>query len=210
MRLIGTLLFVVITPAFLSAQGRQKGGAYYEDLRSFKKYSIAFPENTVHIHLAHLSFIHVMDSRADTAAIGFSQKNLNKAFLATIESLRNNAEQFINDYASTVGNGYGDTVLMVIRKFWISDKLDQAGELERLNNIVDASVFRSGIVVKIEFYLQKYAGYFPLYRYDSVVAGDFRRRDFQASLIRQALCASLEKMSALEEGDFAGITRHKK
>ncbi|HSZ34666.1 MAG TPA: hypothetical protein VK772_15225 [Puia sp.] len=198
-----TLFFLAAyIPALLCAQEKKRPDVYYEDLRTFKKQVIMFPENTGHIHFANIGFIRVIDARADTAAIGFSQKKFNRAFLVTAPSLRDNAEQLVNDYTSTPSNPSVDTVLMVIRKFWFSDKLDAEGARPRLNDIVDTSVFNSGIVVKIEFYLRKPGGYFPLYRYDSLVGGDSRE-----AMIRTALCASLEKMAAMDADGFATSLR---
>jgi len=83
-------------------------------------------------------------------------------------------------------------------------------KIKRINNIVDTSVFASGIMVKIEFYLKKEMDYFPVYRYDSLIPDESGKGRYPDGLLRTGLCRSLDRMSIIDKEGFARITRREK
>ena len=64
-----------------------------------KKISIAQPLGN--IRFTNIANIEVLDARADTTAVGFMQKNTRKPiFVASNNSLKYEAQQFVNSYCN--------------------------------------------------------------------------------------------------------------
>ena len=203
-----------------------------------KTINLSLPGDTMQV--SDISSIKVIDARADTGRIGFMQKKIIKplipnpafrlnenqrikdqeelakrrlpTFLKLGPGVKAEVEQFVNRYVTVVKNDALPSVLMVIKKMWLSDELDVSDNQANNANIINGSAgdqWSSGIDVKIEFYLKSGGAYYPLYRYDSVVSRFNTVSEYGPGFVALAIRLSLQKMKFMHE-KIAGIATHRK
>ena len=172
--------------------------------------SINSPENFISIPIHSIS---VVDARPDSLAIGLYQLfKLDPRFIVTPANFRTETEQYIRKY---VRCSISDScsVVMVLRKFWISTNVHKYdGSLmwdlkEDTSKGINVSLF-----MNIEFYLLKDSGYYTLYRFDSTFTGNIKRpiniagtntvgnkqKSYVGLLVQEALETSLSKLETMD------------
>ncbi len=158
------------------------------------------PTPQKHLSLDNVHAFMVVDARPDTVPIGFMQKHpLNHAFIELNKSVRQETENFINDYFQFSKTDSTGIVVMILKKMWLTDELDII-EDDFLNDKKKGRgrEYTSGIKMKAEFYYKKEADYYPLYRYDSVFTDSFSVTVNGPYYIHDAIISSLSKLSSID------------
>ncbi len=141
------------------------------------------------------SGLKIIDARADTSCIGFAQGKKPKIY-----NFKNNFTNELANWYSKYLNILRDTagtcsLLINIKKLRISGEATQkvkvTGSGDQRYNDND---WEKGVVIKVEYFLQKDSFFIPVYRYDSIIPfkGDIER--YGGQFISDALMASLEKI----------------
>lgn len=209
-----TMLKTVLTPGFAclllsTSVGQTISSQRKEDL-NIKKFDKAYafvnpPEDSVSIPICSIS---VVDARPDSSAIGLYQLfKLEPRFIVTKQGFKTVAEQYLRKYVRC-SNSDSFSVLMVLKKFWISVGLYKPDDRRIWGMVKDTSKkMNVSLSAKIEFYLYKDSGYYTLYRFDSVfsygvnksidIAGN-KQRSFVGFMIQDALETSLSKLATMD------------
>lgn len=114
----------------------------------------------------------VIDARFDTTSLGLYQTIPGKYFSAVAAT--NTVDEitgFLKNYLEIEKkrNNGSRTIIMVIRKLWLTNELQQELPIENRNNIKGRP--DGGVIAKFEFYCSKGNGYTPLYRFDTIYTG---------------------------------------
>lgn len=112
----------------------------------------------------------VIDARADTATLGFWPSD-DKYYSLSVANLTGEINTFLNEYLQIEKSAPadGNTIVAVIRKLWLSEKLQIDPESDGSNNFNPKR--QGGVIATFEFYYSNGKGYTPLYRFDTVYRG---------------------------------------
>ena len=195
----------ILTSAFafiaISLFGQTHNGFRNEDydVKKFRIINIKVLPPQKHLSLHNINAVFVVDARPDTVPIGFMQKHpLNHAFIELNKSVRQETEDFINDYFQFRKNDSPRVLVMVLKKMWLTDELDIQNDY--LNDKIKdrKKEYTSGIKIKAEFYYKNDNDYYPLYRYDSVLRDSFNVTQNAPYYIHDAIVSSLSKLSNID------------
>jgi hypothetical protein len=193
--LAGNFLFSVIfsqksTPAFR-----------HEDLKikNFNRKIIEFKSSKDLINLQNLRSIEVVDARPDTAVIGLALIAKHIPFFAVSKGgFASDVQQFL-DISTHLSKSDSFSVVMFIKKFWLTGSLDEEMEQQIENtNINTSSKKISSLLARIEFYLKKGPDYYILYRFDTTIARNLYVARDAAELAEQGLISSLSRLKDME------------
>ncbi len=197
------LLFIVSFSQTISHQRK-------EDL-SIKKFhqaviSINSPEDFISIPVNSIS---VVDARPDSSAIGLYQlAKLDPRFIVTPAGFGTETDQYINKYVHC-SKSDSCSVVMVLRKFWISTNVHKYdGDLIWDKNEDTSKGINVSLFTNVEYYMLKDAGYYALYRFDSVFSAVIKKpiniagintagnkqKSFVGLMVQEALETSLSKL----------------
>ena len=157
--------------------------------------------------LQSIPFLSLMPG-PDSSAIGLIQifKN-DPRFITTHQNLQLESEKYVNKYVHCEKSD-SFSVIMVLKKFWISTDVHKFDE-RRVWDIDDdtSKNINVSLFAKVEFYLCKDSGYYALYRFDSVfsvkakksmnIAGNIHT-EFVSHLVQDALEISLSELEAMD------------
>jgi|GEM_PF-504522 len=217
------LFLLAFFSAMFGAEAQTSHSRWKEnyDVNEFriKTIEVAVPEEK--LVLSGFSNILVIDARADTGRVGFMQKkivdpisgvlnnaansqeeqkiNTRPTFIKLVSGVRSQTEQFAKNYLSFSANSAAPSVLMVIKKLWLSDELNLDEKRQGgLPVYSSKDVWTSGADVNFEFYLKEGVNYYPLYRYDSVISKAMTISEYGPQFIQLAFQLSLEKMKQMD------------
>ena len=145
----------------------------------------------------NINGIRILDSRNDTTDVGYSPETKARKYCFKGGFINEMNNWFLKYLSITANNINGTTLFVDIKKLRISDqacpKIMSNGEQGQPNN-----GWNKGVIVKIEYYLQKDSSFTPLYRFDSIIPlrGDLER--YAEEFISIGLRASLVKLFTLE------------
>jgi hypothetical protein len=162
------------------------------------------------IYLQNIGSIEVVDARPDTIAIGLASLNNKKPFFVVSEgAFAYDAQQFLNaSIHFTKPDSF--SVVMVIKKFWVTGGLDNEMEQKIRNTGIDTSTGKiSSLLAKMEFYLKRGSDYFILYRFDSTITRNLSVSRDASALVEQALVSSISKLSEINS-KFQSISESKR
>lgn len=135
----------------------------------FKDYDLTVEESIDSVQLPFAS-IKIIDSRFDTSKIGFNitqdfyhgQKDPFKKIRFT-GGVANSIEKYYNDYYQKSFQKNGFILLIVMKKFWISDisSYERQGKFFRPQNLKQ-------LYYKWEYYIGKDSNYLPVKRIDNI------------------------------------------
>jgi hypothetical protein len=182
------------------------------EINKFKTVEIRIPIGQSFPKLNHIRSFKVVDARADTSAIGLLQKRTNKPiFILLHDGVKNQTGEFLGNYVKTVKNDSNGLVVMVLKKFWLTDELDLSNEKYQGNilDLKEESVDGS-ILVSIEFYFNEQDNYYPLYRFDTTLTRPASVAIYGPDLVGQALILSLEKLLKLDEQPISAAASRRK
>ena len=194
------------------------------DVNDFRVKTIDLPAPGSKLLLQNINGISVIDARADTNRVGFMQKkvidpfsvamnnairnqeeqkiNTRPTFVKLRNGVQHQSEQFVKDYLSFTCNDSLPSVLMVIKKLWLSDELNFDADTHSggsFKGTDSRDSWTSGVDIKIEFYLKDKANYYPLYRYDSLISEPMTISEYASEFVADALRSSLQKMKQMDE-----------
>jgi hypothetical protein len=184
--------------------------------------SINPPEDFISIPVNSIS---VVDARPDSSAIGLYQLfKLEPRFIVTPAGFGTETDQYIKKYVHC-SKSDSCSVVMVLRKFWISTNVHKYdGDLMWDKNEDTSKGINVSLFTNIEYYLLKDAGYYALYRFDSTFTGNIKKpinianvntgsnkqKSYVGLLIQEALETSLSKMETMDwKKNFAISTKRK-
>jgi hypothetical protein len=151
----------------------------------------------------------VVDERPDKMAIGLTMASHRPVFVIARGDLSDDAQLFLN---STIHFSKSDSfsVVMVIKKFWVTSNLDNEIEREIQNTGVDTSTRKiSSLLARIEFYLKKGPDHFILYRFDTTITRNLYVANDASALVEQGLISSLYKLKEMDS-KFQSISKTKR
>lgn len=137
--------------------------------------------------------VNVIDVRDDTVAIGYYSVTPMEAFKYRVKagaskkdkntdawskvyhctpSLKEGMISWVTDYFGFRGNGsVKNSLLIVVKKLWLSSEADKPRfDVEQKRPA--ANGWNSGVLCKLEFYLERDSIFYPLYRVDSIFTFD--------------------------------------
>ena len=214
--------YLLFNSSFCQTISRQRK----EDL-NIKKFhktviSINSPEDYISIPIHSIS---VVDERPDSSAIGLYQLfKLEPRFIVTQAGFHTETDQYIKKYVHC-SKSDSCSVVMVLRKFWISTNVHKYdGSLmwdleEDTSKGINVSLFAN-----IEFYLFKDSGYYALYRFDSTFSADIKKpiniagintaankqKSYVGLLVQEALETSLSKLETMDWKKNAAVSSKRK
>ena len=165
------------------------------DIEKFNLKTISITAQDKKINLSSLAAIHIVDARPDTSTIGLAQNyNQKPYFINTSNYFSMEVGQFVNGYI-VCDKSSSLSVVMVIKKFWISGIQDK-GNSQQFNGLIHDSVSQrvTTLQARIEFYLKNKTDYYALYRFDSTFTTARWPSQDAAELAEVALKASLSKL----------------
>lgn len=130
---------------------------------------------------SQFSSIKVIDARDDSSEIGFLHRDKGYHYDSYSENswhipyrIFPSAEQGITNWLANYlftkpMDSSTNTLLIVIKKFWISSEATLPVFLNDKKGQPNQG-FDAGVIARIEFYLKKDEQFYPLYRFDSVIA----------------------------------------
>ncbi len=162
-----------------------------------KTIEIGLPGNSM--NLQHFHSVRIVDARPDSLAIGLAQKGSHSPFfIVTPGSFSNDVEEVIRYYTG-FGSSDSATLVLIIRKFWISAGDYYYNQQQSQNIVPDTSSEKiSNLEMKIEFFLQNGPDYFALYRFDTVITKRLLVSRDASELVSEGLMASLSKLTSLD------------
>jgi len=172
-----------------------------EDLK-IKKFSrriVEFKLPKEPIYLQNLQSIEVVDARPDTMAVGLALISKHIPFFAISPGgFTDDAQQFLNSSIQfTKPDSF--SVVMVIKKFWLTGGLDEEMERQIQNTDIDSSSKKIGsLLTRIEFYLKRRSDYFILYRFDTTITRNLYVSKDASILAEAGLISSLSKLKELD------------
>ena len=194
------------------------------DINRFRVVHVNVPAPSTSIVLKNISGLNVIDARADTVSVGFMQKriyalstgfstnaawnqaeptaNKTPTFVRVRNGFGKETESFGTRYLAFNQNDSLPSILMVIKRFWLSDELnvkDNQRAAVQMKETGNRGMATSGVDVQIEFFLKDNVNYFPLYRFDSIISERKIISAHAADYIAQALALSLQKMRFMDE-----------
>ena len=112
----------------------------------------------------------VIDARADTSTLGFRPFDAKYYSLSTV-NLTGEITTFLNEYLQIEESAPADgkSIVAVIRKLWLSDRLQIDSDTKGSNNFNQKE--QGGVIATIEFYHNNGKSFTPLYRFDTVYRG---------------------------------------
>jgi len=194
-------LIYLLVPTCIFAQDSQTWKREEFDLHEFAKEKIRLQPFHSNITLKYINHILVIDARADSMPIGFRQRiaSYNKFFLVLQNGVARETEEFVNHYFSLSQADTACKVIMVLKKLWLTDELEftHLNSSEKLTDTIQN--WTSGIIVKIEFYLQQKSDYYPLYRFDTIYSRPLNIGEAGAEFLQRGIIFSLSRLSQLDE-----------
>jgi len=195
MRQALTIFSLLVT---LNALSQHEDDKKFNSLETFI-IKLTYPEEKPDLPLS-FSHIKVFDCRPDTSTIGLLDNNKNVCFLKTQKPLSEEIESF---YSKMMG-GYKsvDTIsdlYCFIKKFVLSDFISVAPdekEKEKATGKIDW-VEKSGLKIKLEFFIKINNDFIPAYRYDSVLVGLKNVKNKGADYMYDALLRSIKKATTV-------------
>ena len=183
-----------------------------EDLKikNFSRRVIEFKTWKEPIYLQNVRNIEVVDARPDTMAIGLAQRSIQTPFFVISQgAFAYDALQFLNACINfTKPDSF--SVVMVIRKFWLTGGLDEEIEQQIQNADIDSTSKKiSSLLARIEFYLKRGSDYFILYRFDSTITRNLYVSKDAGVLVEQGLILSLSKLKEMSS-KFQSISESKR
>src|SRR5580704_1253196 len=125
--------------------GQRDAQIIHDDIRKFPFRVLTLSDPGEHIRLNNVRSILVVDARPDTLPVGLMQEEHPRAFMGFKKNVRETLNRFLSLYLQPNNLDSLPQVVMVLRKFWISDELSD--QVNRLNSIKDdSSRFYRGIV----------------------------------------------------------------
>jgi hypothetical protein len=181
------------------------------NIKKFHKRTVSIdsPGDSVSIPIHSIS---IVDDRPDSMAIGLFQINkLDPQFIVTQRSFQVESEQYVSKYVHCPKSD-SFSVVMVLKKFWISTDVRRSDNLKTWDLEDDTSKrINFSLFTKIEFYLYKDSGYYTLYRFDSVFSAEVKvstnivgsqvankYKSFVSFLVQDALETSLSKLATMD------------
>ena len=183
-----------------------------EDLKikNFSRRVIEFKSLKEPFYLQNVGSIEVIDARPDTMAIGLALISKHIPFFATSQNSFANDVQQLLDSSIHFNKSDSFSVLMVIKKFWLTGGLDEEMEQQIQNTEVDSSSKKIGsVLARIEFYLKKGSDHFILYRFDTTITRNLYVSKEGSILVEQALISSLSKLKDMDS-KFKSISETKR
>lgn len=184
--------------------------------------SINSPDDFISIPVHYIS---VIDARPDSSAIGLFQLfKLAPRFIVTAGSFGTETEQYINKYVHCSASD-PSSIIMVLRKFWISTDVHKHENDMAWNMKEDTSErITVSLFTNIEFYLYKDPGYYALYRFDSVFSAEIKKpiniagintagnkqKSYVGLMVQQALETSLLKLGTMDWKKNATVSSKRK
>jgi hypothetical protein len=203
MKKIPLLIVVSLTHLIVSAQ-------YQTKPLSLKDYiQVTLQDETAPQSMADkFSSVDVIDARDDSSEIGYCYSEgsyhyngYNEKIFDKCYRIMPSAQESIETWAANYlhiqkQNTSENTLLIVIKKFWISpDATPVLFSYNKKGQPTDG--FDAGVISKMEFYLKKDSIFFPLYRFDSVLAFTEKLPQYAGYLATETLKKSLEKLFTL-------------
>jgi hypothetical protein len=178
-----------------------------EDLKikNFSRKTVELKPFKGPVFLQNLKSIEVVDARADSTAIGLASVRHMPFFTVSQGRFSDDAQQFLN---SSIHFTKPDTfsLVMVLKKFWLTSGLDEEMEQQIQNTEIDSSSKKiSSLLVRIEFYLKRASDHFILYRYDTMITRNLYVSRDASALVEQALIFSISRLQEMES-KFQSIT----
>lgn len=229
------ILFLLLLIVYLSTAQRPINTDEKDKDFSFEDYRVkqialdsAINESVKKIDLA-FSSITIIDSRYSSKSLGFiTAKNKKGAFendnstetkgktkyyverdisnIVFNGSIEKNFLQYIKTKVSFTSAKENYSLLVIIKKLWLTDKIDFVGKRKyEVKN--EKKLSRSGIDGMFEFYLFSNDNYWPLHRFETKVTGTMQLKDYAKEYIEQFIDSSLAKLSGI---NFSEITTKRK
>jgi hypothetical protein len=169
--------------------------------RDFKVDRLNLPAARGGRMLKNIRWIQVIDARPDSSAVGLLLKPgiHNHHFIALEKGTRQETEQFVNHYLGLSPTDTTARVLMVLKKLWLTDELDPLAKRSTENLTDSTGHWTSGIIARIEFYLEKQSKFYPLYRFDTISSRALTVMEAGTQYIEQALEYSLSRLYDADE-----------
>ncbi|MFT3911257.1 MAG: hypothetical protein QM737_17685 [Ferruginibacter sp.] len=185
----------------------------------------------------NISNLTILDARTDTTSIGYSPGKRSKKYCFKDGFINEMNNWFFKYLMLAENNANGNTLLINIKKLRISEeatqKILETGKVARENNDwkneptprtrQDGRIIReennqweNGVIVLIEYYLQKDSMYIPLYRFDSIIplvggtsryAEAFISIGLRSSLVKLFTCTQDSSLLSKKRYSWADIER---
>ena len=149
------------------------------------------------IYLQNIKGIEIVDARPDTTAIGLTSVRHEPFFIISQGGFASDARQFLN-HSIHIDNPDSFSIIIVIKKFWLTNQLDEEMEQQIQNTDIDSNSKKiSSLMVRMEFYLKRNLDDFILYRYDTMTTRKLYVSKDAPLPIEQALLSSLSKLKEM-------------
>ena len=153
------------------------------------------------------SSITVLDARDDTSNIGYSNERLVKQYQFR-RGFINEVKSWFSTYLGiSPENKNGNSLLINIKKLRISDEAVTT-ILDNGKSGLPKNGWEKGVIVKIEYYLEKDSFFTPLYRFDSIIPLKGRLKKNGDEYISIAFKTSLERFLTFKN-DSVFLSRNK-
>jgi|SRR6185312_15139351 len=153
------------------------------------------------LRLKKIGGITVIDARPDSLSFGLIQSAGSKpVFLQASKGVKLEVEHFLDRYLQFDSAHGPGRIILVLDKLWLSDELNQQKDpysANRIENIDSEKVYAesaSGIAIRAELYFQDQSGYYPLYRYDSTIAGARTVAEYAGGYLQEALVSCVQNL----------------
>ena len=206
------LLTLAVNFLYVVIFGQRPVPAYKnEELRidQFSRRTVTLNSSEDPINLQNVKSFEVVDARPDTNALGLALIRHTPFFAVLAGGFVNDIQQFLDSSVHFVKRD-SFSVVMVVKKFWITAGLDEEIVQQIQNTDVDTSTKKiSSLLANIEFYLKRGSDYFILYRFDTTISRNAYVSRDASELAEQGLRLSLIKLKDMET-KFQSISETKR
>jgi len=194
MRAIFHLSVILLIPSTLNAQ---------------TKTPVLLQNNIIKVHLDNepagkklanpIYNVNVIDARDDTSSLGYEYSNESKKYAKYLFDSAGfgMVKNFMSNYLSISGDNTNDGLLVCVRKLRISQEAATAGFTEEHEG-QPLNGWEPGVLFKAEFYLQNGDGFYPLFRFDSIVCLDRQLPGKAPEFVTMAIKRSLNRLFEID------------
>lgn len=194
------VLILISLASVVSAQEDVNPDKFETDFSDFKPFIVDLPSNESNREASN-SFqprnVTVLDYRFDTTTLGFINKNTPRKRNLVLElGTCAGIERFLKQQlpAPDTAPPPQYELVMVLQKLWLSDDIfvPNSVAFEYQDSL------RSGVVIKVAYFLKEKNAYFPLYRFDTTIVDTDRLRKNAGEYLANALNISIQKLGKIK------------
>jgi hypothetical protein len=165
------------------------------DITKFNTVIIDVKSSESKTQVSHIASIHIVDARPDTLSVGLAQNYNERPYFINVKDNFSNVAQVLIDNEVDYDKTDSLSVVMIVKKFWISGILDKDNTLP-LNGLNKDTVSQrvTNLQAKIEFYLKYRSDYYTLYRFDSTFRSSRWPSQDASEMFAAAFKTSLSKL----------------